>query len=170
MSGVKVAVRVRPFNSRENTMNAKCCLEMEGKMTVIVDPETQKDKKFTFDFSYWSHDCFREGDDGELIATNPKYATQRAVYDDIGADVLNNAFGGYNSTLFAYGQTGAGKSFSMVGYGVNKGIIPIGCNERFKQVTLRVRRRANSECVDLHPFICINECIVVEMWLDMSCV
>ena len=27
---------------------------------------------------------------------------------------------GYNTSLFAYGQTGAGKSYSMVGYGINK--------------------------------------------------
>jgi kinesin family protein 1 len=33
--------------------------------------------------------------------------------------------------LFAYGQTGAGKSFSMVGYGVNKGIVPLVCSEMF---------------------------------------
>ena len=30
------------------------------------------------------------------------------------------------------GQTGAGKSFSMVGYGPNKGIVPITCDELFK--------------------------------------
>lgn len=35
---------------------------------------------------------------------------------------------------FAYGQTGAGKSFSMVGYGVNKGIIPMVCSDMFKTV------------------------------------
>ena len=27
---------------------------------------------------------------------------------------------GFNCSLFAYGQTGAGKSYSMVGYGPNK--------------------------------------------------
>jgi hypothetical protein len=56
------------------------------------------------------------------------------VYEDVGKDCLDAAFDGYNSTLFAYGQTGAGKSYSMVGYGANKGIIPISCNEMFKAV------------------------------------
>jgi hypothetical protein len=35
--------------------------------------------------------------------------------------VLENAWAGYNCCLFAYGQTGAGKSFSMVGYGEETG-------------------------------------------------
>jgi hypothetical protein len=29
-------------------------------------------------------------------------------------------FLGFNCSLFAYGQTGAGKSYSMIGYGVNR--------------------------------------------------
>ena len=32
------------------------------------------------------------------------------------------------------GQTGSGKSYSMVGYGRNKGIVPIACDEIFKQI------------------------------------
>lgn len=40
----------------------------------------------------------------------------------------------YTHSLFAYGQTGAGKSYSMVGYGTNKGIVPISCDEIFKRI------------------------------------
>jgi hypothetical protein len=68
--GVKVAVRVRPFNSREKNMNATCCIIMTGPLTKIFDPETKKEKKFTFDFSYWSHDSYKEADDGVRISLN----------------------------------------------------------------------------------------------------
>lgn len=34
---------------------------------------------------------------------------------------------GFNCCLFAYGQTGAGKSYSMIGYESNKGIVPMAC-------------------------------------------
>ena len=54
MSSVKVAVRVRPFNTREKEAGAKRVIEMEGKTTKIINPETVKDRKFTFDYSYWS--------------------------------------------------------------------------------------------------------------------
>ena len=37
------------------------------------------------------------------------------VFKDLGVDVLNSAFEGYNACIFAYGQTGAGKSYSMMG-------------------------------------------------------
>ena len=36
--------------------------------------------------------------------------------------------------LFAYGQTGAGKSYSMIGYGANRGIIPMVCEEIFQKI------------------------------------
>ena len=48
--------------------------------------------------------------------------------------VLDNAWEGYHCCLFAYGQTGAGKSYSMVGYGKNRGIVPIACEEIFKRI------------------------------------
>lgn len=43
-------------------------------------------------------------------------------------------FSGYNCSLFAYGQTGAGKSYSMMGYGEDKGIIPIASQEIFERI------------------------------------
>lgn len=131
---VKVAVRVRPFNSRERDRAAKCVLDMIGALTQITDPENPGNppKEFTFDFSYWSHDGFHEDENGYLVADSDKYATQRKVFDDLGQGVLNNAFAGFNCSLFAYGQTGAGKSYSMVGYGNNKGIVPITCDELFQ--------------------------------------
>merc|ERR1712127_1159682 len=56
---VKVAVRVRPFNSRENDRKAKCIIKMNGKATTITDPSGNADPKtFSFDYSYWSHDSF----------------------------------------------------------------------------------------------------------------
>jgi len=131
---VKVAVRVRPFNKREKERNAKLVIEMIGPLTQIKDPDNPGNppKEFTFDFSYWSHDCFKEDDGGYLVPDGPKYASQRMVFDNLGKGVLNNAVEGFNCSLFAYGQTGAGKSYSMVGYGVNKGIVPITCDELFK--------------------------------------
>ncbi|XP_046842712.1 kinesin-like protein KIF28P [Xenia sp. Carnegie-2017] len=135
---VKVAVRVRPFNTREKDRNAKCCIDMPNKtMTRIKDPDNpdQPPKEFTFDFSYWSHDGYEVNSEGLCVPTDAKYADQRTVFDDLGQGVLNNAFKGFNCSLFAYGQTGAGKSYSMVGYGPNKGIVPITCDELFKSIT-----------------------------------
>lgn len=52
----------------------------------------------------------------------------------MGRQILNNAWEGYHCCLFAYGQTGAGKSYSMVGYQPNIGIVPIACREIFNRI------------------------------------
>ena len=129
---VKVAVRVRPFNKREKEASAKLCVGMTGNTTIITNPQTGEEKKFTYDFSYWSFDGFTEQPDGYNKPNNSKYHDQAQVFKDLGQGVLTNAWEGYNASLFAYGQTGSGKSYSVVGYGVNKGIVPLLCDSIFK--------------------------------------
>jgi hypothetical protein len=55
---VKVAVRVRPFNSREIDLQSKLIIEMSSNTTKIVDIQTNEKRDFTFDYSFWSHDGF----------------------------------------------------------------------------------------------------------------
>ncbi|XP_026747752.1 kinesin-like protein unc-104 isoform X3 [Trichoplusia ni] len=130
MSSVKVAVRVRPFNSREIARDCKCIIEMSGNTTVIVNPKAppgSKDgaKSFNFDFSYWSHD-----------PNDAQFSDQVMVYKDIGEEMLQHAFDGYNICIFAYGQTGAGKSYTMMGRGEDgqEGIIPQICKDLFRRI------------------------------------
>uniref|UniRef100_A0A8D3D3S5 Kinesin motor domain-containing protein n=1 Tax=Scophthalmus maximus TaxID=52904 RepID=A0A8D3D3S5_SCOMX len=126
-ASVKVAVRVRPFNSRETGRNAKCVIQMQGNTTCISNPKQPKDgaKNFTFDYSYWSH----------TTTEDPSFACQRQVYKDIGEEMLLHAFEGYNVCIFAYGQTGAGKSYTMMGKQEpgQEGIIPQLCEDLFQR-------------------------------------
>lgn len=55
---VKVAVRVRPFNSREIDLQSKLIIEMNSNTTKITDIQTNEKRDFTFDYSFWSHDGF----------------------------------------------------------------------------------------------------------------
>ncbi|KAF7209628.1 transcript variant X9 [Nothobranchius furzeri] len=130
MSGasVKVAVRVRPFNSREIGKESKCIIQMQGNTTTILNPKAPKEpaKTFSFDYSYWSH-------------TSPEdscFASQNLVYNDIGKEMLAHAFEGYNVCIFAYGQTGAGKSYTMMGKQEEgqEGIIPMLCEDLFEKI------------------------------------
>ena len=137
---VKVAVRVRPFNEREISMQARPCVVMNANQTIITDPEPADpqaaDKTFTFDYSFWSHDGFVTREDGvmEPDSEGSPYADQVYVYEKLGKQILANAWEGFHCCLFAYGQTGSGKSYSMVGYGANQGIVPMVCNELFKRI------------------------------------
>ncbi|XP_015282296.1 PREDICTED: kinesin-like protein KIF1A [Gekko japonicus] len=127
-ASVKVAVRVRPFNSREMGKDSKCIIQMTGNTTTIINPKQPKEtpKSFSFDYSYWSH-------------TTPEdinYASQKQVYQDIGEEMLQHAFEGYNVCIFAYGQTGAGKSYTMMGRQEKdqQGIIPQLCEDLFSRI------------------------------------
>lgn len=77
---VKVGVRVRPFNKREEGLGAKLCVQMEGSTTRLTDNDGQK-KTFNFDYSFWSHDRFRVDQNGYSCPTDDKYADQQRVYN-----------------------------------------------------------------------------------------
>lgn len=64
---------------------------------------------------------------GPLQPEDINYASQMQVYRDIGEEMLLHAFEGYNVCIFAYGQTGAGKSYTMMGRQEKdqQGIIPL---------------------------------------------
>uniref|UniRef100_A0A6Q2XVV8 plus-end-directed kinesin ATPase n=1 Tax=Esox lucius TaxID=8010 RepID=A0A6Q2XVV8_ESOLU len=124
-ASVKVAVRVRPFNSREMAKDSKCIIQMSGNTTTILNPKQPKENKsFNFDYSYWSHTSPKD----------PNFAGQQQVYRDIGEEMLLHAFEGYNVCIFAYGQTGSGKSYTMMGkqdVPDQQGIIPLMCEDLF---------------------------------------
>ena len=63
---ISVAVRVRPFNDREKERNSACCITMKNSTTIITDPATGKEKPYTFDFSFWSHDRFVTDEEGYM--------------------------------------------------------------------------------------------------------
>ncbi|CAF0730672.1 unnamed protein product [Brachionus calyciflorus] len=130
MSSVKVAVRVRPFNTREIQRQTQCIIRMDGPTTFITNPKAQPGeeavKNFNYDYSYWSHTDKRD----------PLFVSQRQVYEDLGIEMLDHAVEGYNVCIFAYGQTGAGKSYTMMGRlePEQKGIIPQMCEDLFERI------------------------------------
>ena len=99
--------RCRPFNTREINQNeGKIVIIKENGYCAIQPPDdSAAPREFSFDYTY---------DDDSV---------QPTVYQNLGAPLLDKAFGGWNGTIFAYGQTGAGKSFSMTGSSSMPGII-----------------------------------------------
>ncbi|GFN97153.1 kinesin-like protein kif16b [Plakobranchus ocellatus] len=137
MTSVKVVVRVRPINSREDGLSSQVIIEMEGSKTRITNPkmsdhgsegdharEQLKTREFTFDHSFWSA---RE--------TDAHFISQEKVFASLGGDVIKSAFEGYNVCVFAYGQTGSGKTHTMMGSQEDPGLIPRFCNALFSRLT-----------------------------------
>jgi len=143
---VRVAVRCRPFNPREEALASTSCVRMSDAKTTITHPSTGAETTFTFDHSFWSHDRSPDA---------PPFATQGSVFDAVGAEVLESAWKGYNVCLFAYGQTGSGKSYSMVGppdgssSPEDEGIVPRACREIFSRLQKAEREGNTSWSVDV---------------------
>ncbi|KAK3596008.1 hypothetical protein CHS0354_032527 [Potamilus streckersoni] len=137
MTSVKVAVRVRPLNTREINLDSKFNIQMDGQKTIItntkvpegvavgdVGREAIRVKAFTFDFSFWSVD---KND-------TACYHSQEYVYQCLGVDVVQSGYEGYNACVFAYGQTGSGKTYTMMGNPGDEGLIPRICKELFARM------------------------------------
>ncbi|KAM3915389.1 kinesin-like protein KIF14 [Leptodactylus fuscus] len=120
---VTVAVRVRPFSTREINENATRVVFMNGQETIVQHPDARQNHSFLYDFSFSS---FEKSD--------PSYASQEKVYEKLAAPLLEWSLLGYNTCLFAYGQTGSGKSYTMMGFGEELGIIPRFCEHLFSQI------------------------------------
>ncbi|XP_075337318.1 kinesin-like protein KIF3A isoform X2 [Odontesthes bonariensis] len=110
---VKVVVRCRPLNQKEKMMGHKQAVvvdENRGTITVNkLETPHEPPKTFTFDTVF--------GPDSK----------QLDVYNLTARPIIDSVLEGYNGTIFAYGQTGTGKTFTMEGVRAVpelRGIIP----------------------------------------------
>lgn len=96
---VKVVIRCRPMSRQEIVDQRESIVDMDIKEGVarVRRPQTQEFKDFTFDAVYDDH------------------TVQTQFYDQTGYAIVESVMDGYNGTIFAYGQTGTGKTHTMVG-------------------------------------------------------
>ena len=61
-----------------------------------------------------------------------KNTSQQTIYEYTTKNLLSGILDGFNATVFAYGATGAGKTYTMLGTSKEKGIMPRSISELFK--------------------------------------
>ncbi|XP_068724278.1 kinesin-like protein KIF17 [Montipora capricornis] len=117
---VKVIVRCRPLNEKEREMNTRFVIETNSSLHQCSIKKRADDEKsfktFTFDGVYG-------------IASSTE-----KIYSEIVRPIVNGIMEGYNGTVFAYGQTSCGKTFTMEGIqspAAHRGIIPRCCEHIF---------------------------------------
>ncbi|XP_063476209.1 kinesin-like protein KIF21A isoform X10 [Symphalangus syndactylus] len=118
-SSVRVAVRIRPQLAKEKIEGCHICTSVTpGEPQVFLG----KDKAFTFDYVFDID------------------SQQEQIYIQCIEKLIEGCFEGYNATVFAYGQTGAGKTYTMgTGFDVNiveeeQGIISRAVKHLFKSI------------------------------------
>ncbi|VEL27397.1 unnamed protein product [Protopolystoma xenopodis] len=113
---IKVVCRIRPLNESELAKDSKFVLSFpgDGKTSVALGGKT-----YNFDH-----------------AVNPK-SSQNEVYEIVAKPIVADVLNGYNGTIFAYGQTSSGKTFTMegvLGDPVFQGIIPRIIHDIFNHI------------------------------------
>lgn len=93
-TNVQVAVRCRPLNSREKATGRGAVVQCKPNSNEVA---VVKRKTYTFDSVFG------------------QYSTQRDVFTSVVRPAVDEALAGYNCTVFAYGQTGTGKTYTMQG-------------------------------------------------------
>jgi hypothetical protein len=95
---IKVLVRCRPLNSKEVEQGFKSCVDLDlSECTVTVHTLCGAPDRWTFD-----------------AVINNSY-TQRDVFTQFIMPLVDSVLEGFNSTVFAYGQSGSGKTHTMTG-------------------------------------------------------
>lgn len=114
IENVRVVVRVRPLNGKELDSKCQDITEVDTINSVIVvrNPNAnygEPHKEFSFD------------------AVFDTKSTQVDIYNETARPIVDKVLQGYNGTIFAYGQTGTGKTYTMAGTKTSpqlRGIIP----------------------------------------------
>ena len=126
---IRVYVRFRPFNVVETElMNSGDGFETpEYKPNEIVKINTHKNEKENNNCPIFKFDKVFKSD-----------TPQVNIYEVVGKEIVKDVMDGYNGTIFAYGQSGSGKTFTMYGSDIddeeNKGLIPRIVDEIFNYV------------------------------------
>lgn len=100
------------MNSKEKDKNCQSCVEIDDpthQITLNKPNEAEAQKVFSFD-NVFAPDC-----------------AQEKIYEESAFSLVESVVEGYNGTIFAYGQTGCGKTFTMMGvpdHETLKGVIP----------------------------------------------
>lgn len=126
---VQVVVRCRPLNNKEQAGNFQRVVDVfpsRGVIEILNCNETSRENKkmFTYDAVYdWG-------------------STQQQVYDEVVRPLVYSVLEGFNGCVFAYGQTGTGKTHTMEGIKSDpeqRGIIP----RAFEQIWAHINRSQN---------------------------
>ncbi|OMJ86652.1 hypothetical protein SteCoe_11804 [Stentor coeruleus] len=123
-SSIRVIIRTRP-TANFASKNLKIDIEKKTIEAFIPKDDNQglinnQQENWKFKFDEFLHN-----------------STQEEVYDICGRDIIHSILEGYNGTVFAYGQTGAGKTYTMSGGSQNykfRGIIPRAISQIFNEI------------------------------------
>ncbi|KAJ2651940.1 hypothetical protein IWW40_001488 [Coemansia sp. RSA 1250] len=128
---INVAIRVRPLNQREQR-TVSSTVQASLPWSIQRDTITQR--------AYADGRMVSNGNSFTFDKVFDQKDTTQRVYDDIVKNIISSSMGGFNGTIFAYGQTSSGKTHTMHGSGQEPGIIKLAVQEIFDTVKNDTKR------------------------------
>lgn len=141
---IRVYVRKRPLGIRELRRGEINIITVEDKETLLVH-----EKKEAVDLTQYilQHVFYFDEVFGESC-------TNRDVYMKTTHPLIQHIFNGGNATCFAYGQTGAGKTYTMIGTHQNPGLYALAAKDIFKQLEVSRPRRHLFVWISFYEIYC----------------
>ncbi|OMJ95238.1 hypothetical protein SteCoe_1450 [Stentor coeruleus] len=122
-----VAIRIRPLNSKEVSNNDRDITRVEDTLLIILDMNDFEDKKNLL---------HRSREQRYVFDKIFKEATNEEVFSKTVIDLIHPALRGINACAFAYGPTGSGKTYTMLGSQDDPGIAILTITEMFNQIQM----------------------------------
>lgn len=149
-SRILVFVRLRPMSRKEKEAGSKSCVKILNKKDVdLTDLASENDYLRLKRGRGHHHFCFD--------ASFPDSTTQAEVYSTSTADLVEGVLQGRNGTVFCYGATGAGKTYTMLGTMENPGVMVLAIKDLFSKV--RQRSYDGSHSIQLSYLEVYNETV-----------
>ncbi|XP_059061400.1 kinesin-like protein KIF18A isoform X2 [Achroia grisella] len=124
-ANIKVVVRVRPLNEKELEQNGRIVVDVVDEKMLVFDPK-EEIRPFFYQGVQQPNKNYLKRANKELkfVFDNvcSQSATNRDVFETTTKDILTSLMEGYNCSVFVYGATGAGKTFTMIGNNEHPGI------------------------------------------------
>ncbi|XP_037707231.1 kinesin-like protein KIF24 [Choloepus didactylus] len=141
---IRVCVRKRPLGMKELRRGEINILTVEDKETLLVH-----EKKEAVDLTQYilQHVFYFDEVFGEAC-------TNRDVYMKTTHPLIQHIFNGGNATCFAYGQTGAGKTYTMIGTHQNPGLYALAAKDIFRQLEVSQPRRHLFVWISFYEIYC----------------
>ncbi|XP_063378735.1 kinesin-like protein KIF18A isoform X2 [Cydia fagiglandana] len=124
-ANIKVVVRVRPLNEREKAANNRVVVDVVDDTMLVFDPKEEMRPFFYQGVQQPTKNVLRRvNKELKFVFDNVcgQTATNKDIFELTTKDVLASLMEGYNCSVFVYGATGAGKTFTMIGSKENPGI------------------------------------------------
>jgi len=125
ISNMLVAIRVRPLSAKEALLGDRDVIRVEDNLLVVLDMQDFEDKKNLLHRSREQRFVF------DLLF---KEATNEEVYAETADRMVNPALSGINACVFAYGPTGSGKTYTMLGNQDDPGIAVLTIRELYRRM------------------------------------